>query len=212
MPYSVPWNEAFPAGTNAAGLIWEYIQQDKIAVRERLDDVFATTGALVSLAAADPYNIGNIRMGAEAEAKIIPGATHLSIRNAGDTEDNFLVLDAGDVSSRSSITAGTRYGGQRVVAGAIAGGFLTIDLSLSNVFRINLTENLATLTLNNPIIGFYMFELNQAVAGRTVVWPGTFKWPNSVDPTLSLTLNKIDLISAFWDGTNFYGVVSGANY
>jgi len=45
--------------------------------------------------------------------------------------------------------------------------------------------------------------------GRTVTWPGSnILWPGGVAPSLSSAANTIDIVSFYFDGTNFYGVAS----
>jgi hypothetical protein len=80
----------------------------------------------------------------------------------------------------------------------------TIDLSTGNIFQINLAASITTLTLNNATPGKYYFQFTQDATGsRTVAWPASFKWPGGTTPTLSAA-NKTDIITATYDGTNFY--------
>lgn len=40
----------------------------------------------------------------------------------------------------------------------------------------------------------------------TITWPGTVKWPNGGSaPTLSTAVGAIDIITLYYDGTNYYG-------
>lgn len=43
MAFSIAWNEAYPANSDAAAAIGTYIQQDKIATRERLESLLGIT-------------------------------------------------------------------------------------------------------------------------------------------------------------------------
>lgn len=40
---------------------------------------------------------------------------------------------------------------------------------------------------------------------HTITWPATVKWPGGTAPTLSTTENDVDVISFYYDGTNYYG-------
>jgi hypothetical protein len=42
----------------------------------------------------------------------------------------------------------------------------------------------------------------------TVTWPNTVKWPAGTAPTLSTTVGSVDIITFYWDGTNYHGVAS----
>jgi hypothetical protein len=49
-----------------------------------------------------------------------------------------------------------------------------------------------------------MLKLIQDVTGdRTVVWPASVLWPGGTGPTLS-GASATDLISFYFDGTNYY--------
>lgn len=205
MAYTVAWNEAIPAGTSAAALIWQFIQNDKIAVRERIDSIFGTSGA-TSLDTADPYLPLLIKLSGSATSKIIPGATSLSLRNAADSADNLLIADAGTATIRG------RASSTRVTVTTAA--TTVVDLNGGNSFFLNLTASITTLTLNNPVAGaFYTFEIKQSGAGSfTVAWPASVKWPSGAAPTLTTTTGRTDVLSFYYNGTNFVGVVAGLNY
>jgi hypothetical protein len=46
---------------------------------------------------------------------------------------------------------------------------------------------------------------------RKLVWPANVKWPNAPTSTFTTTSGAIDLITHFYDRTNYYGAV-GQNY
>jgi hypothetical protein len=80
----------------------------------------------------------------------------------------------------------------------------TIDLATGNIFQINLAASITTLTITNATVGQYIFKFTQdATGGRTISWPASFKWSGGTTPTLSAA-NKTDIITATYDGTNFY--------
>jgi len=50
-----------------------------------------------------------------------------------------------------------------------------------------------------------ILKLIQGGSGsQTVTWPATVKWPGGTAPTLSTAAGAIDLISLYYDGTNYY--------
>ena len=54
-----------------------------------------------------------------------------------------------------------------------------------------------------------LLKLTQdSTGGRTVTWPDSVKWPNGTAPTLSTGAGAIDIISFYYDGTNYYGISS----
>lgn len=84
---------------------------------------------------------------------------------------------------------------------------LTINLLKSNTHLVTLTGN-CTFTLSNPQAGYtYVLRLVQDGTGsHTVTWPANVKWEGGTAPTLSTAANSIDLITLYYDGTDFYGI------
>ena len=63
-----------------------------------------------------------------------------------------------------------------------------------------------TLTFSNPLSGAnYQIEITQGGVGSyTITWP-TIKWMNATPPTLSTVVGRVDIVSLYYDGTNYYG-------
>jgi hypothetical protein len=88
------------------------------------------------------------------------------------------------------------------------------DLSLGNVHYVEL-ENYATIsmTLGSPIDGGrYLLILKQPSSGSGVItsWDSSILWPAGSPPTLTATVNKVDIVALVYDGTNskFYASTS----
>lgn len=213
MAYSIAWNEAFPAGSNPANQLALYIQQKQIAVRERLDDIFGTSGP-TSITTADPYRIDVLKMGASAESRIIPGSTSFAIRNSVDARDNFLVDDAGNVTVFKDfrVDTGQAYV-DRLAVGNISNAY-TVDWNSGNTQAVTLTAAVCVLTLSNPKVGaFYTLEVRQdGTGGRLITWPASVKWQDDIEPVLTTIAGKTDIIGLYWNGTNYAGAVAGYNY
>jgi len=92
------------------------------------------------------------------------------------------------------------------VPGSSTGGVLTLDMTESNVFTSTLTENVATLTLNNPAQGQTVNILftQDATGSRTMAWPASFKWPGGTASVLSTNSNAVDLLVITYIGTDWY--------
>jgi hypothetical protein len=50
-----------------------------------------------------------------------------------------------------------------------------------------------------------LLVVQDEVGGHKITWWENLKWPGGTAPTLSTSANAIDLISIFFDGTNYYG-------
>jgi hypothetical protein len=72
--------------------------------------------------------------------------------------------------------------------------------------KSTLTGN-CTFTFTPPTgVGTIQLKLIQDATGsRTVTWPATMIWPAGGAPTLSTVAGDIDIVSIYWDGTNYWG-------
>jgi len=88
----------------------------------------------------------------------------------------------------------------------------TIDFSAGNVHKSTLTGN-CTYTFTAPPTGsVVVLKVIQGSGPYTVTWPGTVKWPAGAAPTLTTTNAHMDVFTFLWDGTDYFGVVSGQDY
>jgi hypothetical protein len=89
---------------------------------------------------------------------------------------------------------------------------ITLALTNGTVQIITLTGN-ATITMPTATSGksFIMFLKQDGTGSRTVTW-STVKWAGGTAPTITSTASRMDILSFFADGTNWYGVSVGANY
>ena len=92
-------------------------------------------------------------------------------------------------------------------------GAVTVDWTAGQYQNIGLNAAPVTITWVNPVgIGMFHLKLIQSVASSTVTWPvGTIKWLGRTAPTLQTTLNYVDFVSLYWDGTYYWGTFGG-NY
>ena len=58
--------------------------------------------------------------------------------------------------------------------------------------------------------GTFILKLVQdSVGSRTATWPGTVKWVSGTAPTLTTTATTgTDILTFYYDGTNYFGVES----
>lgn len=88
---------------------------------------------------------------------------------------------------------------------------IATDASTSNVFTHTLTEN---TTLDNPtnlVTGtYYTWYIVQASSAKTLAYGTKFKWPSGTAMTVSTGSGAVDIITAYYDGTNLNSVFSQA--
>jgi hypothetical protein len=60
--------------------------------------------------------------------------------------------------------------------------------------------------MSNPTPGFtYAFTMKQGVTPYTIGFTQTIKWKGGSAYTATNSVNAIDIVTLFYDGTNYYG-------
>lgn len=86
----------------------------------------------------------------------------------------------------------------------------TINWNNGQKQKSTLTAN-CTYTFTAPASGvgnFLLRIVQNATGGWEVTWPASVKWQGGSAPELSEDANAIDIVSFYYDGTNYYGVAS----
>lgn len=77
--------------------------------------------------------------------------------------------------------------------------------SNSQVLDLSSATGNVTLTFTNPKSGAsYLLKVLQGATARDVVWPGSVVWLGN-EPTLTDTANGFNVITFYYDGTNYIG-------
>jgi len=151
-------------------------------------------------------------------------------RRTGDgftpgTDVSFFVSGSGGSRGSSIIRGTSLFGGDVAVSGSLnihnsvtfheewdngnSGATATI-LWLTQKQKITLTSATVTLTFTAPVgVGNFLLKVVQDGSGsRTVTWPAAVLWPGGSAPTLSTAASSVDIVSFYYDGSNYYGVAS----
>lgn len=109
-----------------------------------------------------------------------------------------------------------RAGDKSPTDNATAASAITIDGTQSKTARRQLTGNVTATISGTPTAGLAfsvtLILVQDATGGRTVTWPAAIKWPGGVKPVLSTAANAIDVVTIFWDGTEWVGFLSGVAF
>ena len=91
---------------------------------------------------------------------------------------------------------------------ATGNGTTTIAWGLGNkfVFTFGAANETFTFTAPGGTCSLTLVLIQDGTGSRTATWPGTVKWPSAgTAPTLSTDPADIDIVTFFWDGTNYFG-------
>ena len=103
-------------------------------------------------------------------------------------------------------------------APAISAGVLALNCASGNVFHVSLNAAITSITFSNIPASNTAYGLTLAFTAdgtsRSVTWPAAVKWSGGTAPTLTSTLNKVDIfVLTTWDGgTTWYAMVGGQNF
>jgi hypothetical protein len=72
--------------------------------------------------------------------------------------------------------------------------------------KVTLTGNCAFTVSNNlkPGSTGVLVLIQDGTGTRTVTWPAAFKWAGGAAPTLSTAASSVDIVSFYYNGTNYY--------
>ena len=138
---------------------------------------------------------------------------NMIISNTGSTQAlNQYTISADTTSGTGKLaTQGyvTRTEGQPITPTTLTdGATITWNTNNGRNASITLGGTGRTLTITNPVAGTrYTLKIVQdATGGRTITtWPSGTKWVGGTAPTLTSSANGIDIISLYYDGTNYFG-------
>ena len=127
------------------------------------------------------------------------GTTGKVVQNSGVTLD-----DSDRLSGIKNLRFDSEYNNGN------SGAAATVDWNNGQKHRITLTANCTfTLTsLTDGVSNLLIKIIQDATGSRTVTWPASVLWPDGTAPTLSTGANAVDIVSLYWDGTNYFGVAN----
>jgi hypothetical protein len=101
-------------------------------------------------------------------------------------------------------------------APAITTGVLTINLTLGTVFNVSVGANITSVVISNATAAksqSFTLAMKGNGTAYTQAW-GSIKWAGASAPTLTSTLNKVDLLTFFTNdgGTTWFALIAGQNF
>jgi hypothetical protein len=168
------------------------------------------------------YNVNsNVGIGTSApnaglEVQMTGSISPFMISSVATLDGDYLVVtSAGNVGigsalPRTKLEIGNSAGFSSEYDNGNSGASKTINWINGNKQRITLTAATVTLTLTSPnVVGNFLLTIIQdGTGGRTISWPASVKWPNGVAPTLSTAAGAMDVVTFYYNGSNYLGCAS----
>ncbi|MGI9137519.1 MAG: hypothetical protein ACR2IM_00620, partial [Sediminibacterium sp.] len=134
-----------------------------------------------------------------------------SLALKANLESPNLVTPSLGIATAASITASADIKAKRYTQYATsaisATSTTTIDLSSGNVIQVNLENSIASINFTNEAVGTYIIKFVQTVGAKTVNFPDSWLWSGGVEPQVITTLNRTDIVTLIYDGTNYYAAI-----
>jgi hypothetical protein len=159
--------------------------------------------------------LGGVKLGSGVSVDA-NGFLTVSTAYAGLGSNSF--TGAQNLQDNELIRAKIRDYSETVSSPTISAGTLALNLETSNIFAVALNAAITTLTISNPPAsgsgGSFTLILTADGTARAITWGAAVKWPGGTAPTLTSTLNKIDVFTFVTTnaGTSWYGFNSGQNF
>jgi hypothetical protein len=93
------------------------------------------------------------------------------------------------------------------------GATVAVDWNNSVNQQVTMAGN-RTFTFSNPVAGsFYTLKIIQDSTGsRTATFPAAVEWAGGSAPTLTTTASRVDIITFYYDGVNYFDVSIKKDY
>lgn len=168
----------------------------------------ASTGAFTTLSASSTTTLSALT--ASTALALNASKEVVSVTNSGSGNN---VLATGASLTTPQFTSYR----ETVVVNSNATGTVTLDLSQGNVFNLTLT-GATTLAFSNPpssgiSFSFTVICLQGSGGSKTLAYPASVKFTDSVTPVITTTAGKYDVLTFFTvdGGTTYFGAYAMAN-
>lgn len=170
----------------------------------------------VAIDASDIFNgslVDNTLLRGDTDGDVVQD----SIVTLDDT-GNMLNLNSLHVNGSTSVSEVFRVNGTALMRGLVksssehtngnCGAGITIDWNNGNKQSVVLNNAVCALNFTAPsglgTANFLLRVVQDATGNRTVTWPGTVNWPHGTSVSLSTAANAVDMISCYYDGSEYY--------
>ena len=196
------YTDAIKEYTAAAGVTIDGVVLKDSLVGIGYGGTGVATGAMVNFTSI--YN-ASLKFGRDADNLIDFATTDNNIIFRTNGANGALIYTTGELDMNANSIGFTQQ------AFTATDATTTIDWKLGNKFEFTFDDESQTFTFTAPTnpCNLLLKLIQDGVTGSyTVTWPGTVMWAGGTAPTLSTAVDSIDIVSFYWDGTNYFGVCS----
>ena len=130
-------------------------------------------------------------------------------QHTGSGDGNKMVTASYTDYSVTTAKLSKNIGKTQAAATVPTGTSATLDWDNGNIQTLQLGSATGTVvvTLSNPSAGAsYRIYIEQGATPRDVTWPASVKWPQNVDPILTLSASAVDMVELYYNGTDYKGI------
>ena len=133
----------------------------------------------------------------------------MTLRTITEPDKNITLDDVADTRPPEGAAGGEVW--HPPIINAAATGTVNIDFTTGNVFRLDITGNITSLTATAPNNGWSgWIRLEPNASGRTIVWTVSIKWINGIEPPVSALLSgESFVVDLRYESSEFLGSWSG---
>jgi hypothetical protein len=202
--------ELAPNAVTSGKILAGAVTEAKLANLAVSSAKLATDSVTTTKIASSAVTEAKIAAGAVTGAKLADGAVGASKLQPGipiDMQD--AVLDSAELRdyAETSPTA------------VVSGGAVVLDLESGNVFEVNLTQDVTSLSVVHPPAagraGSCSLILKQdGTGGRTLTWPASVKWAGGEPPAITSAADAVDVYALITrdGGATWYGFPGGQDF
>ena len=145
---------------------------------------------------------GNLTLDVAGDIELNADGGNITFKDAG--------VDLAEISTSGILSKTVIYFDAETATAISNGATGAINWTVNQKQKVTITGTNITCNFTNPPGPCNLTLKVVQGDGSDVIanWDGDIKWPSGNAPTLSTGNGAIDILSFYWDGTNYYGVAS----
>lgn len=115
--------------------------------------------------------------------------------------------ETANIDATMKLNNSVNFDAEVIITSAAA---VNIDWTDGNKQKVTLGHDITFtfLTAPNGPCNVQIRLIQDPATPRTVTWPATVKWPSGDAHVMTTTVNSIDIVAFYYDGSTYYGLAS----